>query len=707
MLPNKIGLSAVGLSAMAAIGTAALPSAVAQSSVKLTPKQAALVGVSIAPPLDRQYDVGTLIVKLRAPNADLAHAMASANMRALSVGAGVRMKNVSAISGGASLVALDSPVPLAEARELAARLSADPSVEYAVPDIVLKPAAPPNDTDFVPRQWNWLAPDATYSGAITVALNAPPLPDRTALAFGGISMVPAWELQAGTNAVVVAIIDTGIINHPELNGSNALTAYQMGGRFLQGHDFVSTAALGLAGNFVENDLPAGGGRDADPTDTGGVTTAAFKNANAVCDDIGPTSNRPFFDTPPSWHGTRSAGIIAATADNNSGIAGITSKAPNIRILPVRAMGRCGGNLSDVADAIRWSAGIAVAGVPANANPAKVISIGAASAPATACPAPLQDAITAAIGEGATVVAATGNNFDLNIGAPANCTGVIAVTAHAINGETTQYANIGPESKAGPNPTISAPSGGIPSSLGTGDPSVDNPTWAGFSIWSTARNAQNQPSVERAHLPLLATNNAAYGMVYSGTSDATAQVAGVAALILAKRPTVTPAQMREILTASARPFPSAGLCAAGNRFSGQCGAGMLDAVRALQATDPPVIVSAPVAVTVGAGQTATFTVEATGVTSYQWTRAGADIAGATSATYTILQVTAADNNVPFAVKMTNVSGTVTSPPAVLTVSAGSSANAPASGGGGALPFWQLLLMSSLLLAARVRVGHREH
>ena len=128
----------------------------------------------------------------------------------------------------------------------------------------------------------------------------------------------------------------------------------------------------------------------------------------------------------------------------------------------------------------------------------------------------------------------------------------------------------------------------------------------------------------------------------------------------------------------------------------------DATRALQAAGPPLVVTAPTAVNVAAGATASFTVEAIGVESYQWTRAGAAIAGATGPSYTTPTLAAADNNVAFAVVMTNSFGATTSPPAVLTVTSSSNS----SSGGGALPFWQLVLLSALLLAGRVRVAYRK-
>ena len=73
----------------------------------------------------------------------------------------------------------------------------------------------------------------------------------------------------------------------------------------------------------------------------------------------------------SWHGTHVAGTIAANSNNGQGVAGINW---NARILPVRVLGKCGGYNSDISDGIRWAAGLSVAGVPANANPARVINL---------------------------------------------------------------------------------------------------------------------------------------------------------------------------------------------------------------------------------------------------------------------------------------------------------------------------------------------
>ena len=85
---------------------------------------------------------------------------------------------------------------------------------------------------------------------------------------------------------------------------------------------------------------------------------------------------------------------------------------------------------------------------------------------------------------------------------------------------------------------------------------------------------------------------------------------------------------------------------------------------------PSITSQPSNKSVFAGQTATFSVTATGTATltYQWSKNGSAIGGATSSTYTTPAETTADNNAQFTVAVSNSTGSVTSSPATLTVGA---------------------------------------
>ena len=90
---------------------------------------------------------------------------------------------------------------------------------------------------------------------------------------------------------------------------------------------------------------------------------------------------------------------------------------------------------------------------------------------------------------------------------------------------------------------------------------------------------------------------------------------------------------------------------------------------------PSITVQPANQTVPLGQSATFSVTATGAAplSYQWQKNGANISGATGASYTTPPVTNADNGSNFRVVVTNSAGSVTSNPATLTVGAASAAD----------------------------------
>lgn len=88
---------------------------------------------------------------------------------------------------------------------------------------------------------------------------------------------------------------------------------------------------------------------------------------------------------------------------------------------------------------------------------------------------------------------------------------------------------------------------------------------------------------------------------------------------------------------------------------------------------PSISQQPASATVTAGQTATFSVTATGAAplSYQWQKNGAAISGATSASYTTPATSASDSGSKFGVTASNSAGTVTSSAATLTVNAATS------------------------------------
>lgn len=100
----------------------------------------------------------------------------------------------------------------------------------------------------------------------------------------------------------------------------------------------------------------------------------------------------------------------------------------------------------------------------------------------------------------------------------------------------------------------------------------------------------------------------------------------------------------------------------------CGSGGGSPMITTAPPEPPTITTQPANQTTRVGQTATFTVAASGTAplSYQWSRNGAAISGAVSASYTTPAAAPADNGTTFIVKVTNSVGSVTSKAASLTV-----------------------------------------
>lgn len=460
--------------------------------------------------------VPSLIVKPRAQaGAKMASALQAFDARGLSKSALVPLTVVRPMSGGAHVIKLEQPVTLSEARVIAARIMHnDPSLEYAEPDRFLQLSTTPTDplySNSNPNQWNFFTPNGTTNK-------------------GGANLPLAWDVTKGSPSIVVAVIDTGYLQHSDF------------GPFLPGFDFI-------ADPLRAND---GDGRDADAHDSGNGVVAG------EC-GVGTPAKSTI------WHSTGVIGILAALMNNGQGGTGL---APNIRVLPIRVAGKCGALLSDTVDGMRWAAGLSVSGVPNNPTPAKIMNISIGTH--NACGPTFQAAVTEIVNAGTIIAASTENNSDVSVSEPANCTGVMAVTGHAINGDLAHYANVGPEV------AISAPGGGcgkLAFLSNTCTPGGADPLGPGFT--TTYNNGVTSPG---ADIYVSAT----------GTSVSAPHAAGVAALLLSVNPTLSPAQVRSILQSSARPFPAGSWCASSG--IGLCGAGILDAHAAMQVLGVPPIVT---------------------------------------------------------------------------------------------------------------------
>ncbi len=425
------------------------------------------------------------------------------------------------------LVDFERPLSRSEAASLREKLMARPDVEWVEPNLREKRLqATPSDPLFT-QQW-WLQP---VSGSNANA--------REARLRGVAGFQTAW-LRTNHAPWVVAVLDTGITSHPDLVG-----------RVLPGYDFVEDWDP-VAGVGYAND---GNGRDADPADPGDWVSAGDRAADpARYSECAPENS--------SWHGTIVAGLLAANAGNSQGGAGIHW---GVSILPVRVAGKCGADVADIVDGMRWAAGIPVAGVPDNprANWARIINISFGGS--AACGQAYQSAVDELRARGVVVVAAAGNDWSSTPSRPASCSGVVGVVGLNRDGFKTNYSSFGGQIGVS----------GIGAVAGDDGDGAWGSVLADSGLATLTNSGSTVPSI------------GGYARLY-GTSFAAPQVAGTIAHMLSLNPGLSYDQVVEGLRASARPHvvsPKIAECSDSNPgrcicTTATCGAGILDADRAL-------------------------------------------------------------------------------------------------------------------------------
>lgn len=249
---------------------------------------------------------------------------------------------------------------------------------------------------------------------------------------GLIDLAWAWRFGMGNPEIILAVVDSGVnAAHPDLQG-----------RVLAGYDFVNN--------------------DDDPQDDHG-------------------------------HGTHVSGIIAATANNGIGVAGLC---PLCSILPVKVL--------DTNNTGSW-ANVAAGIVYAVDNGARVINLSLGGNSNTQI---MQDAINYAVEKGVLVVAAAGNSRSDEAFYPAALENVVAVSATRNDDTRWSLSNFGDWVD------IAAP---------------------GYAIFSTYHALDNY-----------------YGgyTFMSGTSMAAPHVVGLAGLLLSQKPDRTPSDLHRLLTEGA-------------------------------------------------------------------------------------------------------------------------------------------------------------
>ena len=107
---------------------------------------------------------------------------------------------------------------------------------------------------------------------------------------------------------------------------------------------------------------------------------------------------------------------------------------------MRVAGKCGAEVLDIVDGMRWAAGLQVGGVPLNKNPARIINISFGGS--AACGQAYQTVVDELQAMGVVVVAAAGNEWASRPSRPASCNGVVGVAGLNRDGFKTNYSNFG-------------------------------------------------------------------------------------------------------------------------------------------------------------------------------------------------------------------------------------------------------------------------
>ncbi len=315
-----------------------------------------------------------------------------------------------------------------------------------------------------------------------------------------IQLPAAWAITQGSNAVRIAVLDTG-----------STPASDLLPRTVQGIDMISDPQIAGDGDGIDND----------PTDVGDSTGAQ----------------------PSSFHGSHVAGTIGAATNNASGVAGVTWQG---QVMHVRVLGIGGGSTFDILNGVLWAAGLPNAAPGVASPPADIqnLSLGGPGFSQA-----FQNAINQATQAGSLIIAAAGNENSSTPSYPAAYDNVISVAAVDFERSRAPYSNFHA------TVDIAAPGGDVSADL-NGDGFADG-------VLSTKPDDTVTP-----------TNFESFSF-YQGTSMAAPHIAGVAALVLSVDPTLTPAQIGQILMQTATDLGTPGR-------DDQFGNGLVNALAAVQA-----------------------------------------------------------------------------------------------------------------------------
>jgi hypothetical protein len=244
---------------------------------------------------------------------------------------------------------------------LAKELATDPGVQFAEPNTISYPLeTSPNDT-YYGLQWH----------------------------YENISLPAAWEVETGSQDVIVAVIDSGMTQHPDLVDNLAANGY----------DFISNPSTSGDGDGI----------DSDPSDPGDGRD------NELC----PSDSRR---ETSSFHGTHVGGTISAVGNNDLGVSGVSW---NSKLMDLRVCGCSGCPGYSQIQAMLYAAGLPNDSGSLPDRRADIINM---SLGGTVRSETVANVIQRVRDEGVIVIASSGNDGDGTIKYPASYEGVVSVGA---------------------------------------------------------------------------------------------------------------------------------------------------------------------------------------------------------------------------------------------------------------------------------------
>ncbi|HOY85273.1 MAG TPA: S8 family serine peptidase [Candidatus Syntrophosphaera sp.] len=243
-------------------------------------------------------------------------------------------------------------------------------------------------------------------------------------------------------------------------------------------------------------------------------------------DYGVGDNNPMDDAPDAGHGTQAAGIAAAKANNNLGVVG---SAGGCSIMPLKVASATGGmTFTAIANAITHAAD----------NGAHVISMSLGAQGISSDPT-VDPTLTYANNAGVVILASSGNYYD-----PAYMGTGVNETQNAIGyPSNNQYViSVGAAAPEGERKSFTSSDGVLNYGSCYGSATQDDRLAVDIMAPTELPSTDIQGTAGWA--------NGDYNWYFGGTSCACPYAAGAVALLLSQDPTLTPAEIRTIITSTA-------------------------------------------------------------------------------------------------------------------------------------------------------------